>query len=324
MNLDELNSNLNRSIGKYSFYQCIRIILTYFYNEYPDENFESLYKRLRFKTNPSLSFAKSEISKLEFFEGRQGIYVEVTLNFLSLAGSASPLPSHYSEMILDSASEDNILSDFINFFNHHLHKMVYAIWAKQRYYVQYTEKLEDRFSHYILSLLGLHSHKQIQNSTLNIQKLMPYVGLLSMQQKSADTLRIILRHYFEYDDIEIIQFITMNTSIPLWQRVSLGEQKCSLSSDCILGESMKTKGIKFQILFKNISWENLFNYSILGEKLKELKELVYLILNEPLEYELGLGIQKKDIQPLSLSARYLGINSFLGKPEENIKIIVNS
>ncbi len=324
MNLIELNSKLNTSIGKYSFYQCIRIVVTHFHNEYPNESFESLYKRLRFKTNPSLSFAKSEISKLEFFESTKGTCVEITLNFLSLAGSSSPLPSHYSEMILESHSEDEILSNFINFFNHHLHKMVYVIWVKQRYYVQYTDRLEDKFSNYILSLLGLYSKEQIQNSKLNIKKLMPYVGFLSMKQKSAGTLTSILRHYFGHYDIEIIQFIAMNATIPSWQRVSLGNRKCTLSNDFLLGDSIKTKSAKFQILLKNIPWMGLLDYSILGEKLKELKGLIHLALSDPLEYELCLGIQKNEVQPLSLSTKYLGINSFLGVPESEMKIIVSN
>jgi type VI secretion system protein ImpH len=324
MNLVRLNSKLNRSIGKYSFYQCIRMAVTYFHHEYPHESFESLYKRLRFKTNPSLSFAKSEISKLEFCENSKGYYVEITLNFLSLSGSSSPLPSHYSEMILHSHNEDKVLSSFIDFFNHHLHKLVYVVWVKQRYYVQYTDTLEDKFSNYILSILGLYSREQIQNSKLNIKKLMPYVGLLSMKQKSAGTLTSILRHYFEHDDIEIIQFITMKANIPLWQRSSLGNGNCSLSSDFLLGESVKTKSAKFQILLKNIPWKGLVNYSILGEKLKELKGLIHLALNEPLEYELCLGIQKNEVQPISLSSKYLGVNSFLGIPKSEKKILVSN
>lgn len=323
MNLEELNLKLNASIGKYSFNQCVRMVVAHLFKEYPREDFESLYKRLRFKANPSLSFAKSEINKIEFVKNSRGISVEITLNFLTLSGVSSPLPSHYSEMVLDSSSEDKVLSDFLNFFNHHLHKMVYLIWEKQRYYVQYQDGLKDKFSNYMLSLLGLYSNEQIQNSKLDLKKLMPYIGVLSMQQKSTGTLTSILRHYIEHEEVEIVQFIEMNANIPEWQRASLGIKNSTVSDDFMLGESVKTRSLKFQILLKNISWKWLFDYSVLGEKMTELKELIHLALRDPLEYELYLEIKKKNIKPVSLSKNYLGIDSFLGLPDNDMKIIIN-
>lgn len=324
MNLDELNSKINLSVGKYSFYQCVRTLMAHLENKYPNEGFELLYKRLRFKANPSLSFAKSEISKIEFLQTRKGLQVELTVNFLSLSGSSSPLPSHYAEMVLNNHGENQVLSDFFNFFNHHLQKMVYLIWEKQRYFVQYSDTMEDKFSSYLLSLLGLYSQEQIKNSKINIKKLMPYIGLLSMKQKSTSSLTAILRHYLEHDAIEVVEFITMSTIIPAWQRVSLGVEKCSLSSDAMLGESIKTKSSKFQILLKNISWDGLFEYSVLGKKMSECRELIHLALSNPLEYELCLWIKKDEIQPVSLSSEYLGVNSFLGLPDDDRRIIVNN
>lgn len=324
MNLVKLNSKLNSSIGKYSFNQCIRMVLAHLYKKYPNEDFESLYKRLRFKANPSLSFAKSEIHEAKFVENSKGFRAEITLNFLTLSGASSPLPSHYSEMALNNHTEDKVLSDFLNFYNHHLHKMVYLIWEKQRYYMQYRDELEDKFSGYMLSVLGMYFKEQTENSKLNMKKLMPYIGVLSMKQKSTGTLTSVLRHYIDHDEVEIVQFIDMNANIPSWQRASLGVKNITLSDNFMLGESVKTKSLKFQVFLKNISWEWLFDYSILGKKMGELKELIRLTLSDPLESEFCLGIQKEKIQPVSLSSKYLGVNSFLGLPDNDVKIILNN
>ena len=323
MSVLELNEKIKPSVVKYTLPQGVRVAMTHLKELYPKEEPQVLYERLRFKSNPSLSFAKSELSKIEFIETAKGKNVELTLNFMGLFGASSPLPSHYSEMILDSSSTDESLKDFLDLFNHHIQKMIYPIWQRQRYYIQYQSGLEDNFSKYMLSFLGLYSQTQIKSSKLDFQKLLPYVGILSMKQKSAGTLVSILRHYLNHDDLEIVQCVQMNERIPTWQYSSLGEDNCSLGSNALIGESVKTKGSKFQILLKNISFESCYEYSLHGKKMGEVQELMDLALNEPLEHELCLELKKDEIKSCELSQHHLGINCFLGAVNEDAKIILS-
>ncbi len=319
-----LNKKIKSSVPKYSLSQGVRVAMTYLRDMYPKEEPQKLYERLRFKSNPSLSFAKSEISKMEFVETSKGKNVEITLNFLSLFGAASPLPSHYCEMVLDSADTDKVLQDFLDLFNHNIQKMFYPVWERHRYYIQYQSDLKDKFSKYMLSILGLYSETQMKNSTLDFQKILPYIGLLSMKQKSAGSLVAILRHYLEYDELEIVQCIEMNEKIPSWQLGKLGEDNCSLGADLLIGDSVKTKGSKFQILLKDVSFDNLYEYSLHGDKVGELNELIDFALNEPLEHELCLEIQKNKTEPFELSKHHLGVNCFCGAVEKDEKIILSS
>ncbi|PHR56522.1 MAG: type VI secretion system baseplate subunit TssG [Arcobacter sp.] len=323
MSVIELNEKIKPSVVKYSLSQGVRVAMTYLKELYPQEGPQVLYERLRFKSNPSLSFAKSELSKIEFIETAQGKNVELTLNFMGLFGASSPLPSHYCEMVLDSVHEDSVLKDFLNLFNHHIQKMIYPIWEKQRYYIQYQSGLEDKFSKYMLSFLGLYNETKVKNSKLNFTKLLPYIGILSMRQKSAGTLVSILRHYLDHDDLEIVQCIQMNEKIPSWQYSSLGDGNCSLGSNALLGKSVKTKGSKFQILLNNVSFEDCYAYSLHGNIMGELQELMDLALNEPLEHELCLEIKKEEVKPYALSQHHLGINCFLGSVNEDVKIILS-
>jgi type VI secretion system protein ImpH len=324
MKITELNKKLSKSVAKYSFPQAVRICATYLRDYYPDEDSESLYQRFRFRANPSLSFAKSDISSLKFIETSNGINVEVTLNFLSLFGAASPLPSHYCEMVLESLDSDSILKDFLNLFNHHLEKLLYPIWERHRYHIQYETGLNDQFSKYVLSIVGLYSQTQNRNSKLDLKKLLPYVGILSMKQKSAGSLIAVLRHYLEHDELEVLQCMSMHEPIPTWQYSSLGEQNCSLGKNTLIGSSITTRGSKFQVLLKNISFDNLYKYSIHGEKMQEFDELVDLALSEPLEHELCLQIKKDAIEPCELSKHYLGVNCFIGAPNSDENIILSS
>jgi len=323
MTLSTVNKKLNDSVVKYSLPQGVRIAITYLKEFYPDESPKKLYERLLFKSNPSLSFAKSELSKMEMIETPEGKKVEITLNFLGLFGAASPLPSHYSEMVLDSADGDEVLKDFLNLFNHHIQKMAYPIWERQRYYIQYQQDLQDKFSKYILSFLGLYSEAKIRTTALDLKKIFPYVGLLSMKQKSAGTLVSILRHYLEHDKLDIVQHIISNVEIPSWQLNALGNMNTTLGVDALLGKSVKSKSAKFQVLLRDIAFSGLYEYSLHGEKMGELQELIDLSLNEPLEHELCLEIKKENTEEFQLSKHYLGVNCFLGTVQEDHKIILN-
>lgn len=312
--------DLNTVVAKCSFTQGVHMAMSHLAKRYPKEKPEQLYERIQFCSNTSLAFAKSDIAKIEFIETEKGQCAQITLNFLGLFGAASPLPSHYCEMVLENVDEDGALRDFLNLFNHRIQALLYPIWKRYRYHIHFQYDLRDVFSKYMLSFLGLYSESQQRHSKLNLQKLLPYVGLLSMRQKSAGTLVSILRHYLEHDKVEIVQCLRSIETIPQWQYNQLGMQNCELGSSFLLGTSIETKGSKFGILLRSLPFSALYHYSLLGEKSAELRELVDLALNEPLRYELTLEIEKESIEPLTLSKHYLGVNSFLAGVEDDQEV----
>ncbi len=325
MTIIDINNRIKESTSKYSLPQSIRVVCNYLKKFYPEVSSEMLYKKIIFKANPSLSFQRSEIKNILFINTESGVKVEMTLNFLGIFGSSSPMPSNYTEMVLDSVDSDRVLHDFLNLFNHHLQRFVYPIWEKHRYYIQYKNDLKDKFSKYILSFLGLYSHSQEVSSSLNLQKLIPYIGILSMKHKSAGTLKSILRHYLSHNDIEIIQCIPSKYKIPSWQYSSLGESNISLGSNFLIGETIVSKNAKFQVLLKNVTSKDLVKYSVLGKKMKELNELISFSLKEPLEHEVCLEIKHEEKEMLVLdqeNKKYLGVNSWIGESHYDEQIII--
>lgn len=322
MTLEEINKRINKDITKMDLPQSIRAIIVYLKMYHPNEIEENLYKKIIFKSNHSLSFPKSEVNYVNFIDLQNGVEVEVTLNFLSIFGSSSPLPTHYSEMVLSSFDSDKILYDFLNLFNHHLQKFIYPIWEKHRYYVQYKQDLSDRFSKYILSFLGLYTNTE--NSLLNFSKLIPFLGILMMKNKSSSTLETILKHYLNHENIEIIQCIKEKYIIPSFQNSLLGFNNSSLGQDFLIGEYVISRNNKFRIVLKDVDYEDLLKYSILGEKSKELDELVFFCIRDLFSYELVLNIKKENKKKFILSNNnnYLGINLWLGNSSVDEDILV--
>ncbi|HZF69897.1 MAG TPA: type VI secretion system baseplate subunit TssG [Sulfuricurvum sp.] len=322
-----MNKVLKEVVAKATLPQAIRLCIQHLRHYYPKLDAEALYKKIHFRANPSLAFQKSELSSATLQHNNEGVYIELTLNFLAIFGSASPLPSHYCEMVLQSSDTDHVLRDFLDVFNHNIQKFIYPIWVKHRYYIQYQNNLEDPFSKYILSILGLHGEHASKTSTLDLRKLMPYIGILSMRQKSSGTLLAIVRHYLSHDDIEIQQCIPDTVTIPEWQYSRLGDANCSLGKDFLAGESVKTNSTKFRIVLNSALWAELVAYGVDGTKMKELNDLIAFMLDEPLKYDVALKIPKKEIQRCILSddqGGYLGVNSVIGIPQENLEVIFAS
>jgi len=324
MTVEEINAELAPMTRKSTLTQAVRIVLSHLRTYYPQESAESLYKRLIFKANHSLAFQKSEMAKLQFIEEKEGLKVELTLNFLGVFGSSSPLPTHYSEEVLRSFDDDRVLYDFLNLFNHHLQKFVYQVWQRQRYYIQYQHDLQDKFSKYMFSLIGMHDECKQKESPLELRRLLPFLGILSMRQKSAGTLVSILRHYLDHEEIEIEQGIVTKASIPEWQQPSLGIGNISLGKDFIVGDHVKTKSGKIRIVIKSITKELLYDYGIHGQKMKELDALMKLALREPIDYEVVVTLAPEEIEPLIMSTHYLGVNSWLGVTDGQKEIAIKN
>jgi type VI secretion system protein ImpH len=327
MDLESINETISQNIAKYTVPQAVRVISYYLKELHPHENSNQLYKRISFGSNPSLAFPKSEISNIVFQadDYTKQIKVQMTLNSLGIFGVSSPLPSHYNESVLDSYTGDKELYHFLDIFNNNIQKFIYPIWEKQKYYVQYQDDLQDDFSKYMLSLLGLYVNINDDSNRIDLNKLLPYIGILSMKQKSASTLSSIIKFYMDFSQIEILECMIMDSVIPTWQYGSLGQKNCSLNEDFLIGTFVTNRISKFRILFKDATANDMVKYSILGNSMDLLEDLISFVVNEPLEYDVFLEVKKEKKNDLYLEEKnksYLGINTWIGEHVRDEQLLI--
>ena len=324
--LNHINQTLQKVIKNITFPIAIRLIHSTLMELFPNKNTEELYELLLFRASPSLGFQRSDVQKIIFIQNDSFLRVEVTMHFLNIFGASSPLPAHYNERILEDSHHEQILIDFLNMLNHRLKKLIYPIWERNRYYILYHEDLSDRFSKYILSTLGLYSQYNSENSLLNLHKLLPFSGILSMHQKSTISLLAILKHYFDYEDIEIEEGIISKSFLPQTQHFNLGEQNALLGEDTCIGSFVLSRNLKFRIHFKNITWSMLEAFTLTDKKRVELFHLIRFIQNTPLDYDIALSIPKEQIKQCILGKDdiYMGANSWIGEIQNHEIIILPS
>ena len=313
--IKNINTILKKIVKNVTLPVGIRLIHSTLKEWYPKKTNEELYEMLLFKTSESLAFQRADMYDIFFLKKENSIRVEVTLGFLSIFGTSSPLPTHYNERVLEDAYGTRVLRDFLEMLNHRLKKLIYPIWERQRYYVRYQKDLSDVFSKYILSILGLYSQSQGVPIAIDLHKLLPFSAILSMHQKSTVSLLAILRYYFEHEDIFIEEGVISKSFFPESQYLFLGKENVLLGENTCIGSFVLTRHLKYRIHFNNLKWKDLISFTLKNKKKKELKELIELIQKSPLDYELALTISKNEIKPCVLESEplYLGANAWIGE-----------
>ena len=106
----------------FSFYQAYRLIYMLLKQELGDDcSNDELLQQICVHPELSLNFPTSDVSKIEKIKlnGKPGYRITVT--FLGLYGTSSPLPTFYTETLFREQAEDNPLTrEFIDILNNHL------------------------------------------------------------------------------------------------------------------------------------------------------------------------------------------------------------
>ncbi len=255
----------------------------------------------RYTVNPSLAFPPGDIQELAItFDKRNEPRVSLMLNLMGLHGSASPLPSYFTDHVAQHVDEADALRDFFDIFNHRLVSLLHDTWIKYRYYAQYEARASDRLSSRFFSFIGA-GHKEVRGvKELHWPKLMPYMGLIAFNSDAPGTLEEVLRHYFGWESISIIPCITRWVAVPKDQQSRLGESGCTLGEDFILGEEVPDQTGKFRVSITKLTWERFNSFLPLEKNFRDLQTLVRFVLKSRLEFDVELRLLPDEIRPWCL------------------------
>ena len=273
---------------------------------------------VRFRVNPSLGFPASDVHSVHapgaVSEGRSR-HFEVTVNFLGLVGSTTPLPPHYAEELVWDSDEENSVRDFLDLFHHRLLSLLYRSWKKYRYYIQYQPGGGDAYSRWLLSLIGLGHLRLERDTSLDGDRLLSYLGLLSMRSHSASALAGVVSHYFGGVRVQITQCMPREVAVPEQQRCALGVANTTLGDDIVMGSRAVDRGSKFRLTLGPLSEQEFFSFLPTGKDHRPLRELISLVMSGLLEFDVELITQSDQVPRLELSTDCpcrLGWSSWLG------------
>ncbi len=277
--LPELLQGLLSNPQTFSFNQAVRLL-----NLLHSNNYNNLDDFLQngLKISPHLSLAHPSSDMVNVSDA--GAYYHIIVTFLSLYGAASPLPTFYTEELLEEAGLDESVSrDFLDIFNQVLYTAYYKAYNSSKIAMQTIEFKDEKNLELQYSLLGFGEKKLRQHAKIDYNDL-KFINLFSKYATSSHNIEEFLSAKLNVD-VSLEECVKRTVEIPLWQRSRLG--------DTILGENVIGKSVydyegKFTIHINNLDYDEMLLFQPKAQKRLLLEKSLNKILRIPLEYNIVL------------------------------------
>jgi type VI secretion system protein ImpH len=285
----------------FSFFQVMRL-LRFFARQSPEapKSPSDFSQKIRIKPNLSLAFPASDVERIEELEDSDDAQFLITVNFLGLYGSGSPLPTFYTEDLIDEAAEDESVSrDFIDILNQRLFALLFECWSKYQQYLQVVEQENSVYIDRLFCLLGL-GEKKIRKEIAEPSRLLRYIGLFTQFPHSALGLKTLLSDALGIAPVEVIPCVERIAKIPQSQTLRLGISGCRLGDDTHLGDELPDRMGRFRIRLGPLTGADFKRFSPGTEDFQRLSLLTDLYFVEPLEYDVELILAGKEARTVCL------------------------
>lgn len=306
-----LKKDLEENPGSFSFIQAVRILKFTAYGSPLLSEFVKEY--LRVTPYLSLGFPGSDVVKIDIPEDNDEKF-KIIASFLGLYGPSSPLPTYYTEELIDERSEGgSVKKDFIDIINSPFFELYYQTVAKYNLLLKLEDEQVKNYKKRLYSLIGLGS-KGFTDGVVQKDKLLKYTGLLTTSPRSAMGLKTLLSDYFDIKDISINEFVERKVNIPQEQKAILGKKNNSLGNNCHIGSCITDYSGKYAVTASNLSEKSFHEFIPSGKKFSEIKDVIKFYSDQPLEAELRLEPEQNEIKkPCLGGTRWseLGYNTWL-------------
>jgi len=332
-----LNSELRRDLfqksREFSFQQVFRLLKRFGKaSNSPPLSVENISANIRVRPKLDLGFPAADIDRIEVLpninqDEDQDKYL-IIANMLGLYGTSSPLPTFYTEELLEEAAEDESVSrDFIDIFNQRLFELLYQCLGKYNQFLQVREEKNALHLERLFCLLGLGEKEFRQTITdRNSYSLLRYIGLFTQFPRSASGLTTLLRDALNGVKIEIIPCVKRRAEIPSDQKFALGLSGCRLGKDSYLGEEISDRMGKFRICIGPLKRKEFEQFAPGHKTYDKVIFLTNFYLSDPLAYDLELIMDRGQTHTVCLgdpSSSNLGMNSwvFSGKELAEVRTV---
>lgn len=227
----------------------------------------------------------------------------VTLTFLGLYGSDSPLPTHFTESLLPEQDDDARVRDFLDIFHHRIFSLLYRVWKKYRYYVTFRPDGQDPVSLVIRGLLGLGTRELDKALRVHPVRLFRYAGILSQRPRSAAGLIGQLTDYFGGLPVDIDACVGRWLPIQPNDRNVLGQDKCSLGDDFLLGERIFDRSGKFRVKIGPVGFDDFVKFLPPGAASADLGDIVRFYCDDPLECDVQVTLRGEEVPQTPLGGQ---------------------
>jgi len=315
LNRSGLKLELLKEGHAFSFFQVLRLLRHFAVASSDRQAANSDFSRhIQIKPNLSLAFPPSDVEKVEEAGDHDDHRFLVTANFLGLYGSSSPLPTFYTEDLIDEESQDESTSrDFIDIVNQNLYTLLFSCWSKYRLHLRVLEEKSPQQIEQLFCLLGL-GEPTLRQSIPSPERLLRYLGLFTQFPRSALGLKTLLRDALGGIPVDVIPCVYRKAVIPRSQRMCMGISGSSLGVDSYVGEEIDDRMGKFRVQLGPMTKGEYHRFTPGQEDFDWLVLLTAMYFVEPLEYDVEVIMAAHEVRSVVLgddSRSVLGVESWI-------------
>ena len=310
--------DLFRNPRNYAFAQAIRLLRLHAGPQTGVEEF--LHGAISVVPELSLGHPGSDIVSVRELPPRakdDPARYEIVATFLALYGSSSPLPTFYTEELLEEARSDASASrDFLNIFNNALYALYYQAFNRYKLGLRVMEQQDKSLLDLQYSLLGYGDEASRRASGFGFEDLR-FINLFSPHSRSAQGLQLCLRLGLGVAHVEIEECVPCAVPVPERQLCRLGKPSSALG-EAVLGRSVPDMEGLFRIHLHDLDAEGMTRFAPGGEGHARAAQLVHNYLNVPLHYDLVLHAAPDaafSASPGTPARGRIGINAFLTRSD---------
>lgn len=273
---------------RFSFFQAYRLLRLLAKREGVAEQ-----DAIRVRPRLGLGFPQTDLHGIEAHGHHR---YRVTANFLGLYGVDSPLPTFYTEDLLNEQADGcSVNREFLDVIAQSIYPMFFDAWLKSKPALRVIEYEDKRMLEILYAFVGIeHPHSKF--SQPGVGSLLYCGALYNQQTRTAEGLKGVLNTTFPQSEVSIQQLQVVWVSIAPEQKLSLGRQACTLGQDAHLGDQCRTlDGITIE--FSNLSIQTCRELQPGGAGYERFRFLVDYYLIEPLPVRVKLELAKGEAEP---------------------------
>ena len=314
--LARLREELETDAASFEFFQAVRLLrLLLTRNESSGANGDTFWEGIRIRPALSLAFPPRDLASITW-DGPSGKPV-LEANFFGLYGVASPLPTFYTEDLIEERNNDGSAArDFLDILHGLLYPLLYDTWEKVRLSLRAYEKGEEEIANLFHVFTGLSLPIFREADPLGSMTLR-YAGLLTQHPRSARGLSAILSDVLEGVPVHVEQCVERSVSLPPEQRLTLGGT-LPLGEETVLGDRIRNRTNQIRIRIgpvDNAAFEKLLPGQ---ENLRKVAFWQEFYLIDPVSAEVELLLSVDAPEPIRLGASTrcrLGLDAWLETEE---------
>lgn len=297
-----LKDRLFKEFYHFSFFKAVHLLESLFPDKKPlGRTLTPSEEGVRFSVKPGFKFPPSDIAGLKHTDPEKPVDMEIA--FMGLIGPSGLLPNWYNELALQRARrKDFTFIDFLNLFHHRLISLFYLAWKKHRLPENYLPGANDRFSKYLLSLIGLGTGGLTEKIGFEHESLLFYSGLLSNTIPSATAIEATVA-YFSGVTTRIDQFVERMLPLSIEDQTQLGSANSQLGIDTVCGSYVWESQSKFRINLGPMRFKKFLRFLPTGDLLHPIFSLVRYITGIEYEFEIRVFLKREEVPPCILGEK---------------------